>query len=244
MSQQTSQNVPCSLYCPYSVSTVAFFSLFRTRYGFFILVFLLVAIIYSILNVSLISSFWIDDVDFREELIPLESGNFWVNRDKDKGLIDPDSLEGLQDNTLLSYRSLELQQECNNFFTVWPGDCIDKFIQLDSRIRTLSALMVVMNSTLFFYTTDNRGCAFSSYPGIRVKRFNATDLLLSHGFVKALPIINSWDKSRFTRISDVLRICLALTYKLSYLDTDVHFLQPNKEWFLRSYVGALVWSER
>lgn len=50
----------------------------------------------------------------------LESDDFWMNRDKDKSLINPDSLEGLQDNTLLSYRSMELQQQFNNFFTVWP----------------------------------------------------------------------------------------------------------------------------
>ena len=52
-----------------------------------------------------------------------------------------------------------------------------------------------------------------------------------------------WDKTRFTRLSDILRLCIAYRYQFSYLDSDVHFLQLQKGWYQIAYVGAQLWSD-
>jgi hypothetical protein len=104
--------------------------------------------------------------------------------------------------------------------------------------------MVVMNATLHFYTTDINGCTdFARYGGITVEWFNATDELVRNGFQESLPYIDTWDKAKFTRISDILRLCLAYRHQRSYLDTDVHFLQLQKSLYERPYVGAQMWSD-
>jgi hypothetical protein len=113
---------------------------------------------------------------------------------------------------------------CENFFSLWPSDCLDGFEELDERLRVLSAEMLVMNATATLFVTDMKGCNFQ-YPAIQVKSFNATEQLVSHGFSEAFPKMAMWNKSRYTRISDILRLCLAHRYRMSYLDSDVHFLQ-------------------
>jgi hypothetical protein len=49
--------------------------------------------------------------------------------------------------------------------------------------------------------------------------------------------ISKWNKTRYTRISDVLRLCIAHKYSLSYIDTDIHFLELVKHRYMQSYVG-------
>ena len=84
--------------------------------------------------------------------------------------------------------------------------------------------MVQMNSTLTFFVTASKMCEFP-YPRIHVSAFNATELLVASGFEEAFPVMATWKKTRYTRISDILRLCLARKHGKSYLDTDVHFLQ-------------------
>lgn len=127
------------------------------------------------------------------------------------------------------------------FFALWPSDCTDKFAELDDRMRTLSAQMQAMNASLVLYTTGPGSCEFP-YPGVSVQVFNATELLLQTGFAAALPIMATWKKTRYTRISDILRIGLALRSGRSYLDTDVTFLLLRSDPFLRAYAGAALWS--
>jgi len=134
---------------------------------------------------------------------------------------------------------------CKDFFAVWPGDCVKSFSYMTERLRVLSAQMAVMNATLTFFTTDTKGCtAFAQYPHVVVKKFNATEELVSHGFGReALAAVDRWDKAKFTRISDVLRVCLAHRHRMSYLDTDVHFLHLHKALYEQPYVGAQIYSD-
>lgn len=127
------------------------------------------------------------------------------------------------------------------FFALWPSDCTDKFAELDDRMRTLSAQMQAMNASLMLFTTGAASCEFP-YPRVSVQVFNATELLLQTGFAPALPIMATWKKTRYTRISDILRIGLAARSGRSYLDTDVTFLLLRSEPFLRAYAGAALWS--
>jgi len=130
---------------------------------------------------------------------------------------------------------------CQGFFALWPSDCVDRFEELDEKMRTLSAQMVAMNSSLTLFVTAGKQCEFP-YPSIEVQVFNATELLVSMGFSEAFPIMDTWKKTRYTRISDILRIGLAHKYGKSYLDTDVTFLLLQKKYYERAYAGAALWS--
>jgi hypothetical protein len=170
----------------------------------------------------------------------IDGDEFWIARATEQGLRRKFSREK---TGLTSDINDSDKRTCRDFFVTWPGDCIESHSYLDVRMRTLSAQMVVMNSTLTFFTSDLKGCTWDRYAGIRVALYNATDELITGGFSEMLPIIAKWDKTRFTRLSDILRLCLAHRYQMSYLDTDVHFLQLQSHWYERSYVGAQMWSD-
>lgn len=132
------------------------------------------------------------------------------------------------------------ERVCHDFFGLWPSDCMEKNDELDERLRVISSQMVAMNSTFTLFTTGSRKCNFE-YGGIKVVVFNATDLLVEYGFGIALQKMSEWKKTRYTRISDILRICLAHKHGKSYLDTDVTFLFLNSSVYEKSYAGAAMW---
>ena len=132
-------------------------------------------------------------------------------------------------------------QACEGFFSMWPSDCVDKREDLHEKLRVLSPQMSAMNTTLTLYVTGMQGCHFD-YPSIEVEQFNATELLTKSGFASTFPKINTWVKTRYTRISDILRICMAYQTGKAYTDMDVTYLELNKRLYERSYVGAALWS--
>lgn len=157
--------------------------------------------------------------------------SFWTSRDAVMGLGPP----AISTDTS--------SQVCNGFFGVWPSDCTYKIEELDERIRLISSQMVVMNSSFTLYVTGMKKCHFP-YHGISVRLFNTTEVLLKSGFTfKSLEIMNTWKKTRYTRISDILRICIAYEFQQSYLDSDVHFLRLEGGLYQRPYVGAALWSD-
>ena len=125
-------------------------------------------------------------------------------------------------------------QVCSNFFGIWPSDCTEKFAELDQRINVISAQMKQMNATFTLYTTGIDSCNFP-YTGIEVAVFNTSEILSSYGFEAVSDKMSTWKKTRYTRISDVLRIALAHRFQKSYLDTDMHFLHLRKEIYQRAY---------
>ena len=130
---------------------------------------------------------------------------------------------------------------CTNFFALWPSDCVHGFDELDEKMRVLSAQMSAMGANLTLFVTAPKLCSFP-YAGVSVSVFNATELLVSMGFSEAFPTMATWKKTRYTRISDILRIGLAHKYQMSYLDTDVTFLLLQREPYERAYAGAAMWS--
>ena len=145
-------------------------------------------------------------------------------------------------DNLKAFQQLPVQgQVCDDFFALWPSDCVDKFSELDEKMRVLSAQMSAMGSNLTLFVTDSKQCDFP-YPGISTQTFNATELLVSMGFSVAFPIMDTWKKTRYTRIPAILRIGLAHRHGKSYLDTDVTLLLLQKEPFMRAYAGAALWS--
>ena len=147
-----------------------------------------------------------------------------------------DEYHGYAKSTLVQGR-----QECDGFFSMWPSDCVDKQDDLHEKLHVLSAQMVAMNTTLTLYVTGMAGCNFA-YPGIEVKQFNATDLLVEMGFESTFKKMDTWVKTRYTRISDILRIGMAYKSGKAYTDTDVTYLELDKRIYQRSYVGAALWS--
>jgi hypothetical protein len=147
---------------------------------------------------------------------------------------------GLTPNLLPKYYYSD--KTCNNFFASWPGDCVDKEDELNDRLKLFSAQMVVMNTTLTLYVTSMKGCQFS-YPNILVEVFDKTEILKSYGFEDAFPKMDTWVKTRYTRISDILRLALAHRFQKSYVDTDVHFLELSRELYEVPYVGVGVYSD-
>ena len=141
--------------------------------------------------------------------------------------------------------TIEIQSQdcniCDGFFGLWPSDCVDKHDQLDDRLKVLSSQMKLMKSTFTLITTESKMCNFNYYPYIKTLTINSTSILVEYGFTPAFMKMSQWKKTRYTRISDILRICLAHKYKMSYLDTDIHYLNMNKSIYECSYVGAAVW---
>jgi hypothetical protein len=178
-------------------------------------------------------------VNYRNVLNMAVDGNeFWSAREREQGLS-----KSTRDKDLIIEDNHIEKRICKSFFVLWPGDCVESHEYLDERMRTLSAQMSVMNATLNFFTTDLKECSWDKYTGINIRVFNATEELLLQGFAEVLPYIDKWDKTRYTRLSDILRLCLAHRYEMSYLDSDVHFLQLQKGWYERAYVGAQLWSD-
>jgi hypothetical protein len=178
-------------------------------------------------------------VNYRNVLnMGVDGNEFWSARDREQGLS-----KSTGDKDLVMEENHVEKRVCKDFFVLWPGDCVESHQYLDERMRTLSAQMSVMNATLSFFTTDSKECSWDRYTGINVRVFNATEELLLQGFAEVLPYIDKWDKTRYTRLSDILRLCLAHRYEMSYLDSDVHFLQLQKGWYERPYVGAQLWSD-
>lgn len=129
---------------------------------------------------------------------------------------------------------------CHDFFGLWPSDCVDNYDSLVDKIKTISTQMVAMSANFTLMTTSPNKCTFK-YPNINTLVFNTTEILLECGFESAISKIDSWKKSRFTRMSDILRICLASKYRMAYMDTDVHYLHLNKTLFECTYAGAQMW---
>jgi hypothetical protein len=147
---------------------------------------------------------------------------------------------GLRPNVLPTY--YDSSETCSNFFASWPGDCVGKEAELHDRLRVFSAQMTVMNATLTLYVTSMKSCDFN-YPNILVRVFDKMEILKAYGFEDAFPKIDHWVKTRYTRISDILRIALAHRFQQSYVDTDVHFLDLNKNLYEVPYVGVGVYSD-
>ena len=216
------------------------------RFSLSFVVRLLVAVIFSafLLRFFITSDIYgtkEPEANYRNVLsMAVDGDEFWIAQAKEQGLQRnfpkdrPRLTSDINDSN---------KKTCRDFFVTWPGDCIESHSYLDVRMRTLSAQMVVMNSTLTFFTSDLKGCTWDRYAGVRVALYNATEELISGGFSAVLPIIAKWDKTRFTRLSDILRLCLAHRHQMSYLDTDVHFLQLQSHWYESSYVGAQMWSD-
>lgn len=155
---------------------------------------------------------------------------------------DKNAFHSYDSNNIAMYKAEPAYTKtCDEFFALWPSDCVDRFQELDEKMRLLSAQMVAMNSTLTLFTTEQKQCEFP-YPGILVNVFNATELLVAYGFASALRIMATWPQTRYTRLSDILRIALAHKHSKSYLDTDVTFLLLSREQYERPYAGAAMWS--
>ena len=143
--------------------------------------------------------------DYRNVLnMSVDSDEFWVARAHGQGL---SASRFANDTTLLSANTVDAagQKTCGEFFVLWPGDCIESHNYLDERMRTLSAQMVVMNATLNFFTTDTRSCSWDKYPGVKIRVFNATEELISYGFLPLLQIINRCISTR--SCEQILFIC-------------------------------------
>lgn len=198
----------------------------------------------------IVTSYFYNERDFtppfnaRKIDMALDSSRFWDERAQSHGFKVLPNLSSAHAPISLTSSNANsqdpFQRTCQNFFALWPSDCVDRNEELHDKMAVLSAQMVVMNATLTLYTTAEKMCTFN-YPNIKLVVFNATQLLIDKGFSPAFEKMSKWNKSRFTRISDILRICLAHENKMSYLDTDVHFLQLQAKVYEQSYVGAAIW---
>lgn len=163
--------------------------------------------------------------------MPVDGTLFWDENDKHHGLLPSSS-------------SSSSIKTCENFFALWPSDCVDKNEELHEKLLLFSAQMLAMNTSLTLFTTGDKGCLeFNAIPHISITTFNSTQILQECGFVPAFAKMNTWNKSRFTRISDIMRICIAASRGMSYVDTDIHFLQLQRHLYEQAYVGAAMWSD-
>ena len=194
-----------------------------------IFIFIILALLFYINRTFILTYYEDPQVPFQAKRIDMEvdSSKFWEDRNEFYGYTKH-AAEGLEEKT------------CHDFFALWPSDCVDRYDDLQDKMTTLSAQMQIMDSTLTLYATEAKGCHFTQ-PRIQFKAFNATELLIETGFEDTFKEMDTWVKTRYTRISDILRLGLAYKYQQSYIDTDIAFLQLNKDLYERSYVGAAIW---
>jgi hypothetical protein len=133
---------------------------------------------------------------------------------------------------------------CKGFFALWPSDCSDKHDDLDEKLRVISAQMEVMRANLTLFVTDTNQCDYK-HKWISVQQFDWRQLLTENGFEPAFNVMDKWDtweKKRYTRISDIIRLGLAHKYGMAYMDTDITYLQLKRELYEKAFVGAALWS--
>jgi len=133
---------------------------------------------------------------------------------------------------------------CQGFFALWPvSDCVGEYDDLNEKMRVLSAQMEVMGANLTLFVNDLNKCVFA-YPRISVQLFDMKQILRETGFEPTFEIMDTWtsDSHRFTRLSDILRLGLALKHGMAYMDTDVSYLELKRELYEKAYVGAALWS--
>jgi hypothetical protein len=155
----------------------------------------------------------------------LSGSDFWDMKAREQGMRTQKD-DSTDAHLLTGSKKMSASAVCHNFFTLWPSDCVDGFYELDERLRVLSAQMVEMNANITLFVTDTKGCSFA-YDNILIQRFNTTEELIYGGFSEGFPKMSTWKKTRYTRISDILRLCLAHKHQMSYLDSDVTFLQVS-----------------
>jgi len=144
---------------------------------------------------------------------------------------------------------------CQNFMTVmsesqpWnPGreSCHRSVIAIGSRLVILSTLMKRMNSSLTVYSTFQNisRCGIKKeLPHVHFVTINATALLMEYYYDKALVQMRQWNVSGYTRTSDILRILLAHKYQQAYIDTDIYFLDWNRQLYSKPFVSVAIWKD-
>lgn len=98
-----------------------------------------------------------------------------------------------------------------------------------------------MNSELHVFVTGMRSCDFN-LKNIKFQLYNATNILTEYGFESLIIKMYSW-KNKYTRLSDIVRLLLAHKYQMTYLDTDIHFLDLHKDLYQLPFVSAGLWSD-
>ena len=157
---------------------------------------------------------------------------------------------------------------CNDFFAIiLKESCKESFKSFTSRYEFINKQMLSMNSHLTIYSSysDTIKCEslyIKKYSNIHVEYFNSHELLKESEDIDDEVIdiiIKNWPKNKYTRISDLLRLILALKTKKSYIDLDIIFVPTliknhnnndeknqfviNKSDYMKSYVGVSVFQD-
>ena len=66
---------------------------------------------------------------------------------------------------------------------------------------------------------------------------------MDYNFTEVIEDIMAWKEKDLTRTSDIIRLCIAHRYSMSYVDLDIMFLANSTERFLREYVPACIWGD-
>jgi len=141
---------------------------------------------------------------------------------------------------------------CDGFMALVAGkypwrvdeSCVESIVRLQERFFILSQQMIMMKANLtVFVSHSNYVICDLKLPNIIVQSFDAKELLIHYGFGEAIDSMNKWRLKSYTRTSDLLRILLARRFRMTYIDTDIHFLNTSREVFFRPFVGAAIWSD-
>jgi hypothetical protein len=104
---------------------------------------------------------------------------------------------------------------------------------------------MMYNTTLTIFTVrdkNNKECTFD-LPNVKLADFDPNQLLIDYNFTEVISDIMSWKDKDLTRTSDIIRLCIAHRYSMSYVDLDIIFLSNTTKPFLREYVPACVWAD-
>ena len=116
--------------------------------------------------------------------------------------------------------------------------------KMDYGLRVLSSQMKRMGSILTVYTSynPNENCNIK-YPHIKQVYFNATQLMIDYEMRGVVEFLRPYSlgEQNYARVSDMVRILLALKYGGAYIDLDIVFTNYNLTIFQRPFVATHIW---
>jgi hypothetical protein len=112
-------------------------------------------------------------------------------------------------------------------------------------VKAMSIQMASYGKTFTIFTVRNStasSCSFDHLRNIKLIDFDARATLFEYNFTDLVDEIMSWKGVDLTRTSDILRLCLAHKYQMSYLDLDIMLLGNSSDIYTQQYVPAAIWA--
>jgi hypothetical protein len=124
------------------------------------------------------------------------------------------------------------EEICQNFFGLLVSDSCSFVGQ---RMHVISAQMVTMGSTYSLFINEKTLDCSMPYPNIHLVRYNKEQVLQRCGVPETL--------HNAQHVPHILRVCIAKEFSMSYFDTHIHMLKPDKRLYQVPYISTPIYKE-